>query len=144
MSVNSRFKIWIEKELEKIKGSFPSERITLAEAIRGRLEVKSRNGSIIRFSREDVEELKNIVPRHLWDKVRLPILIVKNPELGSYHYEVYCTDIEREIISKILGLEGFRGEKLIISFEEVEHLLKKFKSLIYIGLVLGISRVLED
>lgn len=145
MNIDSKFKTWIEEEIKKLIGSFPSEKITLEEAVRGKLEIKSRDGSVLRFRREDVEELKKAVPRHLWKTVKLPIIVIKNPDYGPSHYEIYCSTREREIIADILELSNYVvGEKLIVTLDVVEALLKKFKSLVYIGLVLGSKSGFEE
>ena len=136
MSYNDKIKRWIERELEKLSSSLPTERITLEEAVAGRLEVKAKDGSRIAFNKEDVEELKKHVPKALWKRFTLPIVIVKNPEYGPGHFEVYGSELERRVVAEILGiLEYKRGDRLIIRSDQVERLLKKFKSIISIGLI---------
>ncbi len=112
----------LKGELRAVNFHVPLARKTLAQLL---LEewprVKCRDGSYHYFKRRELELLKSIVPEDLYDKLRLPIIITRAPELGEGAFIVEG-DAEAQAVAKILGLDYDGSGRIVIYSKHVRKL----------------------
>jgi len=125
---------YLWREIEKLKSSMPKHRRSLKELLESNETYVLTNDEVrIVFDKDELVEFSKYVPERYWDKVLLPLILVRDPRLGPGMFEVLASEIEKRALLKILGENSYyEGEKLILRTDQVEKLLKKFKSLIHI------------
>jgi uncharacterized protein (UPF0216 family) len=128
----------VELGLKSLLSYYPSERITLAEALKGKTVVRLDDGSEIEIPRNIAEALGKSVPIYLWDLVKLPIIITKSGNSGEFVVEDYKWN--REALKIVLNEE----EVSVLRVGEVENLLRRFGTAIFINLSVSISNSQED
>lgn len=114
----------IKLELGRLNVHLPEKRISLKEALSSpNPNVKTRDGSVYIFRREELERLAKLLPETEWDKLLLPILIALEPKLGRGAARV-GGEMQARVAAKILGKAA--GEELLIYRPEVAILRKEF------------------
>ena len=137
-------------ELRKLNSHLPKQRRTLTELLRSKdTTIRAADGSSIILKKEDLEQLAKVVPAEYYDRLKLPILVVRRIELGKSVYTIEGDRIEEFAVRKILGLtnddyyEMFKEkEPTFLYGPQIGELLSKFHSLIVIGF--AIPKELSD
>jgi uncharacterized protein (UPF0216 family) len=100
-------------ELNKLNVHLPKRRISLKEALESiRPQVATRDGSVHRFKREELDFLAGFVPEVDWGRLQLPILIALDPKFGRGAARI-TGGAEVMVICQILGKKSTGGELLI-------------------------------
>jgi len=100
-------------ELNKLNVHLPKRRISLKEALEStRPQVATRDGSVHRFKREELDFLVGVVPEIDRGRLQLPILIALDPKFGRGAARI-TGEAEAMAISQILGKKSTGGELLI-------------------------------
>jgi len=100
-------------ELNKLNVHLPKRRISLKEALEStRPQVATRDGSVHRFKREELDFLAGLVPEIDRGRLQLPILIALDPKFGRGAARI-TGEAEVIAISQILGKKSTGGELLI-------------------------------
>jgi len=100
-------------ELNKLNVHLPKRRISLKEALElTRPQVATRDGSVHRFKREELDFLAGLVPEIDRGRLQLPILIALDPKFGRGAARI-TGEAEVIAISQILGKKSTGGELLI-------------------------------
>lgn len=117
----------IELGIKDILGSLPAERVTLLEALRGKLKIRLNNGYFHELDPEEVRKFSSKIPLYLWSLVKVPIIISKLLNIGEYN--ISESEWDRKALTYILGRDF-----LYLTTVDVEELLKQYKTLIFISL----------
>jgi uncharacterized protein (UPF0216 family) len=113
----------IKAELARLNANLPEKRISLKEAISStEPKVRTRDGGVHSFKREELELLAKLLPEADWEKLQLPIFIELEPKLGRGAARV-SGEAEARVAGRLLGKEA-AGE-LLIYRPEVALLRKK-------------------
>jgi uncharacterized protein (UPF0216 family) len=100
-------------ELNKLNLHLPKRRISLKEALESiKPQVATRDGSVHRFKREELDFLADVVSEVDWGRLQLPILIALEPKFGRGAARI-TGEAEVMAISQILEKKSTGGELLI-------------------------------
>ena len=114
------------KTIQTMNQHLPNRRLNLTELLA--MEKPGIRGKDNTFFIMDKSELKLIsesVPRFLWSRLRLPMLIEMSPDFGSGGARIQG-EAEVEMVSKILGKEKPLGSRqIIIYIPDVRELRRK-------------------
>ena len=137
----------LRDEMRRLNAHLPKKRQTVRELLS--LEspsVPTVDENKIVMERAEVEELSRSLPEAIWDKVKLPLVVLRRTELGTGAFTMLGDSHEEYALSIILN--GFAGtlaefrlaEKGPVVFykPEVSELLRRFHSLVVIGF--GVSQ----
>lgn len=118
----------IELEIKNLVGFSPAEKITIKDALEGKLFIILSNGDEYELSIEEVKKLSQKVPVYLWSLVRIPFQFVKLEDPG--HYKFVGSQWDVKAIAYIV--DNRSEEREYFSLAEIEGLLKQYKTLIFI------------
>ncbi|EZQ06808.1 MULTISPECIES: DUF61 family protein [Acidianus] len=113
--------------LRDILSGLPSERVSIKDAVEGKLAISLNNGLVHTMEKKQVEEFSRNVPLYLWSLVKIPIILAKLPDPGEY--SVSGSEWDVKALSYVLG-----REISTLYTPDVEELLKKYRTLIFITL----------
>ncbi len=115
------------KTIQTMNQHLPPKRKTLAELLdEEKPGVKGKDNTFYIMDRSELELIANSIPRFLWSRIRLPILIEMSPELGSGSARIQG-EAEAEAVSKILSLKrgGTGSKSVVVYLPEVRELRRK-------------------
>lgn len=113
------------KTIQTMNQHLPNKRINLTDLLA--MEKPGIRGKDNTFFIMDKSELKLIsesVPRFLWSRLRLPMLIEMSPDFGGGGARIQG-EAEVEMVCKILGKERHQDRQIIIYLPEVRELRRK-------------------
>ena len=113
------------KTIQTMNQHLPNRRLNLTELLA--MEKPGIRGKDNTFFVMDKSELKLIsesVPRFLWSRLRLPMLIAMSPDFGSGGARIQG-EAEVEMVSKILGKEKPLNKQIVIYLPDVRELRRK-------------------
>ena len=113
------------KTIQTMNQHLPNRRLNLTELLA--MEKPGIRGKDNTFFVMDKSELKLIsesVPRFLWSRLRLPMLIEMSPDFGSGGARIKG-EAEVEMVSKILGKEKPLNKQIVIYLPDVRELRRK-------------------
>ena len=110
------------KTIQTMNQHLPSKRINLAELLSmERPGIKGKDNAFFIMDRSELDLISNSLPRFLWSRLRLPLLIEMSPDYGSGAARV-LGEPEVELVGKLLGKERQTAKQLIIYLPEVQQL----------------------
>lgn len=110
------------KTIQTMNQHLPSKRINLAELLSmERPGIKGKDNAFFIMDRSELDLISNSLPRFLWSRLRLPLLIEMSPDYGSGAARV-MGEPEVELVGKLLGKERQTAKQLIIYLPEVQQL----------------------
>ncbi|HPT19182.1 MAG TPA: DUF61 family protein [Methanothrix sp.] len=113
------------KTIQTMNQHLPSKRINLAELLTmDRPGIKGKDNVFFIMDKAELDLISQSLPRFLWGRVRLPLLIEMSPDFGSGAARVQG-EPEVELVAKILGKERQTGKQMIIYMPEVRELRRK-------------------
>lgn len=117
------------KTIQTMNQHLPARRKSLADLLdEENPGIKGKDNTFFVMDRPELELISSSIPRFLWQRIRLPILIEMSPDLGSGTARIQG-EIESEAVSKILGLKREnawdRKSFLIIYLPDVRELRRK-------------------
>jgi uncharacterized protein (UPF0216 family) len=94
----------IEHDIDTLNDHLPESRIPLSDLIgMDPPQFKTRVGEVSVFRVEEIEELKQEVPRKFHEEVRLPIVVLRRLDYGSGIYTVAGNKAELFIVHRVIG-----------------------------------------
>lgn len=117
------------KTIQTMNQHLPARRKSLSELMEeDKPGIKGKDNTFFVMDKPELELISSSIPRFLWPRIRLPILIEMSPDLGSGTARIQG-EVESEAVSKILGLkqENSWDKKsfLIIYLPDVRELRRK-------------------
>jgi len=113
------------KTIQTMNQHLPSKRINLAELLTmDRPGIKGKDNVFFIMDKAELDLISQSLPRFLWGRVRLPLLIEMSPDFGSGAARVQG-EPEVELVARILGKERQTGKQMIIYMPEVRELRRK-------------------
>jgi len=94
---------FLQIEIDQINTHLPSKPINLS--ILDGLKTqgyKSRDGNFTHFSTNEINQIKNMIPKDFWKHVQLPIIILRRRDLGTGAFTIGGTEENSYVIEKIL------------------------------------------
>lgn len=115
----------IIKTIQSMNQHLPPKRKNLADLLKEEKPgVRGKDNTFYIMDKPELELISGAVPRFLWPRIRLPILIEMSPELGSGAGKIQG-QIEAEAVSKILNKDKPAGNILVIYMPEIRELRRK-------------------
>lgn len=113
------------KTIQTMNQHLPSKRLNLAELLTmERPGIRGKDNAFFIMDKAELDLISQSIPRFLWGRVRLPLLIEMSPDFGSGAARVQG-EPEVELVGKILGKERQTGKQMIIYLPDVRELRRK-------------------
>lgn len=110
------------KTIQTMNQHLPSKRINLAELLSmERPGIRGKDNAFFIMDRSELDLISSSLPRFLWSRLRLPLLIEMSPDYGRGAARV-MGEPEVELVGKLLGKERQTAKQLIIYLPEVQQL----------------------
>ncbi len=119
------------QDLVTINNLSPAERIPLAEALEGKVEIKLKDGSTHLMEIEELQKLSSKLPSWMKWLLKVPIVIVRDP-FGNYKASDTWTE---EAIRRLVGE---------LSTSNVSKLIRDYPSLIFIMVAVSVEEIVGD
>jgi hypothetical protein len=95
------------------------------------------------MDKPELELISQSLPRFMWSRLRLPLLIEMSPDFGSGAARVQG-EVEVEAVSKILGKDRPQGKQIIIYTPEVRELRRKLPTTTQYAFVANLRSNVDD
>ena len=121
-------------ELRRLSLYWPSESVSLEEALAGRLEIRLHSGALYRFSREEVEKLAELAPSYIHSKLMLPLLL-RYQLVGAVSFYIVLGDRWQRRLAELMlhGRYSYEGlDRLRVS--EFQRIIARYPSLVFVSL----------
>jgi uncharacterized protein (UPF0216 family) len=113
------------KTIQTMNQHLPSRRINLTELLTmEKPGIKGKDNTFFIMEKAELDLISQSLPRFLWSRLRLPLLIEMSPDYGSGAARVQG-EPEVELVSKLLGKERPSAKQMIIYLPEVRELRRK-------------------
>ncbi len=113
------------KTIQTLNQHLPSRRLTLAELIAmDKPGIKGKDNTFFAMDKAELEMISKSLPRFMWNRLRLPMLIEMAPDFGSGSARIQG-EAEVEVASKILGKDRPDKKFIVIYMPEVRELRRK-------------------
>lgn len=113
------------KTIQTLNQHLPGKRLTLAELLAmEKPGTKGKDNTFFIMDKPELQLISESLPRFMWNRLRLPMLIEMSPDFGSGSARIQG-EAEIEVVSKILGKPRTYEKQLIIYMPEVRELRKK-------------------
>ena len=113
------------KTIQTMNQHLPSKRLNLPDLLAmEKPGIKGKDNTFFIMDKSELELISQSLPRFMWSRLRLPMLIEMSPDFGSGAARVQG-EAEGEVVSKILGKGHPQGKQMIIYLPEVRELRRK-------------------
>lgn len=113
------------KTIQTLNQHLPGKRLTLADLlIMEKPGIKGKDNVFFIMDKSELELISQSLPRFLWNRLRLPMLIEMSPDFGNGSARIQG-EAEVELVSKILNKSRTFERQLIIYMPEVRELRRK-------------------
>jgi uncharacterized protein (UPF0216 family) len=113
------------KTIQTMNQHLPTRRINLTQLLTmEKPGIKGKDNTFFIMDRVELDLISQSLPRFLWSRLRLPMLIEMSPDFGNGAARVQG-EPEVELVCKILGKERSREKQIIIYLPEVRELRRK-------------------
>jgi hypothetical protein len=113
------------KTIQTMNQHLPNRRINLTELLTmEKPGIKGKDNTFFVMEKAELDLISKCIPRFLWSRLRLPMLIEMSPDFGNGAARVQG-EPEVELVSKILGKERPYAKHIIIYLPEVRELRRK-------------------
>ncbi len=113
------------KTIQTLNQHIPSKRLNLAELMTmDKPGVKGKDNTFYIMDKAELEQLSKSLPRFMWNRLKLPMLIEMSPDFGGSAARIQG-EAEVEATSKILGKSEQDRKFMIIYMPEVRELRRK-------------------
>ena len=113
------------KTIQTMNQHLPSRRLNLTELLAmEKPGIRGKDNTFFVMDRSELKLISESVPRFLWSRLRLPMLIEMSPDFGGGGARIQG-EAEVELTSKILGKERPLDRQIVIYLPEVRELRRK-------------------
>jgi uncharacterized protein (UPF0216 family) len=113
------------KTIQTMNQHLPNRRTNLTELMTmEKPGIKGKDNTFFIMDKAELDLISTSIPRFLWSRLRLPMLIEMSPDFGNGAARVQG-EPEVELVSKILGKERPYAKQIIIYLPEVRELRRK-------------------
>ena len=117
------------KNIQTLNQHLPGKRLPLTELLSmEKPGIKGKDNTFFIMDKAELELISQSLPRFLWNRLRLPLLIEMSPDFGSGAARIQG-EVESEVVSKLLGKHYLPEDRSItIYMHEVRELRKKLST----------------
>jgi uncharacterized protein len=113
------------KTIQIMNQHLPNKRINLTELLTmEKPGIKGKDNTFFIMDKAELDLISKSLPRFLWSRLRLPMLIEMSPDYGNGAARVQG-EPEVELVAKILGKERPQAKQIIIYLPEVRELRRR-------------------
>ena len=113
------------KTIQTMNSHLPNRRISLAELLKmEKPGIKGKDNTFFIMDKSELDLISQSLPRFLWSRLRLPLLIEMSPDFGSGSARIQG-EAEVEVVSKLLGKDRQYAKQIIIYLPEVRELRRR-------------------
>ncbi len=113
------------KTIQTMNQHLPSKRFSLTELLdMEKPGIKGKDNTFFVMEKKELDLISQSLPRFLWSRLRLPMLIEMSPDFGNGAARIRG-EAEAEVASKILNKPRPQGKQIIIYLPEVRELRRK-------------------
>jgi uncharacterized protein len=113
------------KTIQNMNQHLPGKRQSLTDLLKmEKPGVKGKDNTFFAIEKAELDLISQSIPRFLWARLRLPILIEMSPDFGGGAARIQG-EAETEAVAKILGKERPSEKWIIIYLPEVRELRRK-------------------
>jgi len=110
------------KTIQTLNQHLPGKRLSLSDLLRmDKPGIKGKDNTFFFIDKAELELISQSLPRFMWSRLRLPILIEMAPDFGSNSARIQG-EAEVEVVSKILKKDLPDRKFMIIYLPEVREL----------------------
>jgi len=115
----------IVKTVQSMNQHLPGRRKKLIELLKEEKPgVRGKDNTFYIMDRKELDLISESLPRYLWDRIRLPILIEMAPQYGSGSARVQG-EVECELVRELLKIDRGDRKMVIIYMPEIRELRRK-------------------
>ena len=113
------------KTIQTMNSHLPTKRISLTDLLAmEKPGIKGKDNTFFIMDKSELDLISQSLPRFLWGRLRLPMLIEMSPDFGNSSARIQG-EPEVEVVSKILGKDREIKKQIIIYLPEVRELRRK-------------------
>ncbi|OPY51547.1 MAG: hypothetical protein A4E48_01493 [Methanosaeta sp. PtaU1.Bin060] len=113
------------KTIQTMNQHLPSKRLSLKDLLAmEKPGIKGKDNTFFVMEKKELDLVSGSLPRFLWGRLRLPLLIEMSPDFGNGAARIQG-EAETEVVSKILGKQRPQGKQIIIYLPEVRELRRR-------------------
>jgi uncharacterized protein len=114
------------KTIQTLNQHLPGKRLPLTDLLAmEKPGIKGKDNTFFIMDKAELELISQSLPRFLWNRLRLPLLIEMSPDFGSGAARIQG-EIESELVSKLLGKHRLPEDRFIVIYmPEVRELRRK-------------------
>jgi len=113
------------KTIQNMNQHLPGKRQNLTDLLKmEKPGVRGKDNTFFAMDKSELDLISQSIPRFLWARLRLPMLIEMSPDFGSGAARIQG-EAEAEAVAKILGKERPLEKRIIIYLPEVRELRRK-------------------
>ncbi len=132
------------KAIQTMNQHLPNKRTNLAELMTmEKPGVKGKDNTFFIIDKAELNLISESLPRFLWSRLRLPMLIEMSPDYGNGAARVQG-EPEVELVAKILGKERPHERQIIIYLPEVRELRRKLPTTTQYAFVTNLRERIGD
>lgn len=132
------------KAIQSMNQHLPNKRINLAELMTmEKPGIRGKDNTFFIVDKAELDLISESLPRFLWSRLRLPMLIEMSPDYGSGAARVQG-ETEVELVAKILGKERPHERQIIIYLPEVRELRRKLPTTTQYAFVTNLRERIGD
>ncbi|RQW79394.1 MAG: DUF61 family protein [Methanothrix sp.] len=132
------------KTIQTMNQHLPSKRLRLTELLEmEKPGTRGKDNTFFIMDKPELELISQSLPRFMWGRLRLPMLIEMSPDFGSGAARVQG-EAEVEVVSKILGKERPSGTQIIIYMHDVRELRRKLPTTTQYAFVTNLRQNTDD
>jgi uncharacterized protein len=132
------------KAMQTMNSHLPNKRINLAELMAmEKPGIKGKDNTFFIIDKGELDLISKSLPRFLWSRLRLPMLIEMSPDYGNGAPRIQG-EVEVELVCKILGREMVHSRKMIIYLPDVRELRRKLPTTTQYAFITNLRESGED
>lgn len=114
------------KAIQTLNQHLPGKRLTLTDLLSmEKPGIKGKDNTFFIMDKSELDLISQSLPRFMWKRLRLPLLIEMSPDFGSGAARIHG-EVEVEMVSKLLGKRRRPEDRsMIIYLPEVRELRRK-------------------
>ena len=114
------------KTIQTLNQHLPGKRLPLTELLAmEKPGIKGKDNTFFIMDKAELELISQSLPRFLWNRLRLPLLIEMSPDYGGGAARIQG-EVEAEMVSKLLGKHRRPEDKsMVIYMPDIRELRRK-------------------
>ncbi len=113
------------KTIQTMNSHLPSRRINLTDLLAmEKPGIRGKDNAFFIIEKAELDLISKSLPRFLWSRLRLPMLIEMSPDFGNGSARIQG-ETEVELVCKILGKDRQYSKQMIIYLPDVRELRRK-------------------